>query len=138
MKHIATLMLTGLFLCLNLGAQNTELNATNVIIRGRIIDNSNAKPLYGADVEINKLTQSSDLDGKFEFSLPKGTYALSIQLDGFAELILEDIEANEPINTIGDIRMSPKTESVGQVNVSVKRMQNTEEALITAKRIAPN
>ncbi len=130
-------MLIGLCTALNTFAQVSE-SEKNVLIRGRIIDNNQAKPVFGVDIEINGQQQSTDIDGNFEFSLKPGTYALIAEADGFATLILEDVTANEAINNLGDIRISPKTETIGQVNVSVKRMQNTEEALLTSKRIAPN
>ncbi len=131
-------MLIGLFTTVNSFAQTSADTLTTVLLRGRIIDNNQAKPVFGVDIEINGQIQSTDIDGKFEFSLRSGTYTLNAEADGFASLILEDIFANEAINNLGDIRISPKTETIGQVNVSVKRMQNTEEALLTAKRIAPN
>jgi TonB-dependent receptor len=137
LKRFTTLMLTGFFLCLNLWAQTPEINATS-IVRGRIIDNTNAKAVYGAELSINELNTTTDIDGKFEFSVIPGTYQLSIELSGYADLTISDINAIETVTDLGDIRISPATETIGQVNVSVKRMQNTEEALLTAKRIAPN
>lgn len=130
-------MLTGFALCLNSWAQTTTDSAQS-IIRGRIIDNTNGKAVYGADLTLNEQNTTSDIDGKFEFSVPTGTYSLNIQYGGFADLTVSDIEALGTLINLGDLRISPQTESMGQVNVSVKRMQNTEEALLTAKRIAPN
>lgn len=130
-------MLTGFFLCLNSWAQINETNPSS-IIRGRIIDNTNATAVYGADLSLNESKTTSDIDGKFEFSVTPGTYSLNIKNSGYADLTISDINANESVIDLGDIRISPKTETIGQVNVSVKRMQNTEEALLTAKRIAPN
>ena len=125
-------MLTGFFLCLNAWAQN------NTIIRGRVIDNTNAKAIYGAELSINEFTSTTDIDGKFEFSVIPGTYQLTIEFSGFNDLVISDVNTTEEVLDLGDIRMTPATETIGQVNVSVKRMQNTEEALLTAKRIAPN
>lgn len=120
----------------NLHAQTSSTN----IIRGRIIDQNTAKPMIGVDLSIESLdlSQSTDLDGKFEFSVNPGTYKIFVEFNEYQDLTLSDVSANEAINDLGDIRLTPKTESIGAVNVSVKRMQNNEEALLTAKRMSPN
>ncbi len=136
-KH-ATLMLTGFLFAINVWSQSPIADSTLAIIRGRVIDNTNAKPIYGADIFLNDFKTSSDIDGKFEIKAPNGYYTLLIEIDNYADLTIEEVEINQELNTLGDLSLTPVTESMGQVNVTVKRMQNTEDALLTAKRISPN
>ncbi len=108
-------------------------------VRGRIIDDKTGKSVYGAEIQLLKSSIESDVDGKFELKAAVGTYNLSISLANYADLNLTDIVVKiGEVTTIGDVRLSPVTESMTAVRISVKRMQNTESALLTSKRMAPN
>src|SRR6056300_2060771 len=108
-------------------------------VRGRIIDDKTGKSVYGAEIQLLKSSIESDVDGKFELKAAAGAYNLSISLANYADLNLTDIVVKlGEVTTIGDVRLSPVTESISAVNISVKRMQNTESALLTSKRMAPN
>lgn len=114
-------------------------NTQTGIIRGHVIDENTGKSVYGADIVMGNAKAESDIDGKFELINAPGTYELKITLNNYAYLNLTDIIVkNGETNALGDIRLTPKTESIGAVNISVKRMQNTESALLTSKRMAPN
>ena len=109
------------------------------IVRGRIIDDKTGKSVYGAEIQLLKSSIESDVDGKFELKAAAGAYNLSISLANYADLNLTDIVVKlGEVTTIGDVRLSPVTESMSAVNITVKRMQNTESALLTSKRMAPN
>ena len=109
------------------------------LVRGRIIDDKTGKSVYGAEIQLLKSSIESDVDGKFELKAAAGAYNLSISLANYADLNLTDIVVKlGEVTTIGDVRLSPVTESMSAVNISVKRMQNTESALLTSKRMAPN
>ena len=109
------------------------------IVRGRIIDDKTGKSVYGAEIQLLKSSIESDVDGKFELKAAAGAYNLSISLANYADLNLTDIVVKlGEVTTIGDVRLSLVTESMSAVNISVKRMQNTESALLTSKRMAPN
>src|SRR6056300_1042073 len=108
-------------------------------VRGRIIDDKTGKSVYGAEIQLLKSSIKSDVDGKFELKAAAGTHNLSISLANYADLNLTDIVVKlGEVTTIGDVRLSPVTESMTAVKISVKRMQNTESALLTSKRMAPN
>ena len=108
-------------------------------VRGRIIDDKTGKSVYGAEIQLLKSSIESDVDGKFELKAAAGAYNLSISLANYADLNLTDIVVKlGEVTTIGDVRLSPVTESMSAVNITVKRMQNTESALLTSKRMAPN
>src|SRR6056300_1446610 len=108
-------------------------------VRGRIIDDKTGKSVYGAEIQLLKSSIKSDVDGKFELKAAAGTHNLSISLANYADLNLTDIVVKlGEVTTIGDVRLSPVTESMTAVRISVKRMQNTESALLASKRMAPN
>ncbi|MCH1544204.1 MAG: TonB-dependent receptor plug domain-containing protein [Bacteroidia bacterium] len=108
-------------------------------VRGRIIDDKTGKSVYGAEIQLLKSSIESDVDGKFELKAAAGTHNLSISLANYADLNLTDIVVKlGEVTTIGDVRLSPVTESMTAVRISVKRMQNTESALLASKRMAPN
>ena len=108
-------------------------------VRGRIIDDKTGKSVYGAEIQLLNSSIESDVDGKFELKAAAGTHNLSISLANYADLDLTDILVTlGEVTTIGDVRLSPVTESMIAVKISVKRMQNTESALLTSKRMAPN
>ena len=108
-------------------------------VRGRIIDDKTGKSVYGAEIQLLNSSVESDVDGKFELKAAAGTHNLSISLANYADLDLTDILVTlGEVTTIGDVRLSPVTESMTAVKISVKRMQNTESALLTSKRMAPN
>ena len=106
---------------------------------GRIIDDKTGKSVYGAEIQLLNSSVESDVDGKFELKAAAGTHNLSISLANYADLNLTDVVVTlGEVTTIGDVRLSPVTESMTAVKISVKRMQNTESALLTSKRMAPN
>ena len=108
-------------------------------VRGRIIDDKTGKSVYGAEIQLLNSSVESDVDGKFELKAAAGTHNLSISLANYADLNLTDVVVTlGEVTTIGDVRLSPVTESMTAVKISVKRMQNTESALLTSKRMAPN
>ena len=108
-------------------------------VRGRIIDDKTGKSVYGAEIQLLNYSVESDVDGKFELKAAAGTHNLSIILANYADLNLTDVVVTlGEVTTIGDVRLSPVTESMTAVKISVKRMQNTESALLTSKRMAPN
>ena len=108
-------------------------------VRGRIIDDKTGKSVYGAEIQLLNSSIESDVDGKFELKAAAGTHNLSISLANYADLNLTDVVVTlGEVTTIGDVRLSPVTESMTAVKISVKRMQNTESALLTSKRMAPN
>ncbi|MDG1747397.1 MAG: TonB-dependent receptor plug domain-containing protein [Bacteroidia bacterium] len=108
-------------------------------VRGRIIDDKTGKSVYGAEIQLLNSSIESDVDGKFELKAAAGTHNLTISLANYADLNLTDVVVTlGEVTTIGDVRLSPVTESMTAVKISVKRMQNTESALLTSKRMAPN
>ncbi len=119
----------------------TQLLAQTGILRGKILDESTANPIKGANISISEQIKTvSDLDGKFELVVPVGIHTLSAEFEAYNSVNISEIEIkeNQVFVLENDIKLSPAIEGIGQVKVSVKRMNNTEEALLSAKKIAPN
>ncbi len=115
-------------------------NAQDGIIRGRLIESSTAAILTGISIEIDGVDAgTSDLEGKFEVTTSAGKHSLTFMGETIANTTVSDIEVSSETPTLlGDIRLSAKAQSMGAVSISVKKMNNTEEALLTAKKMAPS
>jgi hypothetical protein len=135
MKNVIKLF--GIIACL--GAN--YLSAQTGIIRGKVVDEITSKPIKGATIGISESTKiNTDLDGKFELVVPTGTHTLNADFETYNSISITEIQISENQVFVleNDIKLSPAIEGIGQVKVSVKRMNNTEEALLSAKKIAPN
>ena len=115
-------------------------NAQDGIIRGRLIESTSAAILTGISIEIDGVDAgTTDLEGKFEVSTTAGKHSLTFIGETIANTTVSDIEVStESPTLLGDIRLSAKAQSMGAVSISVKKMNNTEEALLTAKKMAPS
>lgn len=117
------------------------LSAQTGTIRGKVVDEITSKAIKGATVSISELNKiNTDLDGKFELIVPVGTHTLTADFEAYNSVSISEIQVieNQIFVIENDIKISPAVEGIGQVKVSVKRMSNTEEALLSAKKIAPN
>jgi outer membrane receptor protein involved in Fe transport len=63
-------------------------------LSGRVIDNSNGEPLFGANVFIQELNTgaSTDLNGDyFILNIPPGTYSISVSVVGYAKVTKSNV-----------------------------------------------
>ena len=117
-----------------------SVNAQNGIIRGKILDGSTGKPAVSATVRLNNSTVnkavSSDLDGAFSFSVPVGSYDLTISLVGFDNAKITEIAVkNNEVTVVPEINLSLSSTQLKEVVVSSQRLQKTsEESLTIMKR----
>ena len=60
-------------------------SAQDGYIRGTIIDDDNAEPLFAANAGVTGTTigASADFDGNFELKVAQGTYTISISFIGY-------------------------------------------------------
>lgn len=129
-----------LYLSLFLSFLTFSLFAQTGILRGTLIDNETTKKIKNAKVSISdSIYTYSDLDGNFELKTTVGIYSISISMDAYSDLLIQEVEIpNNTVNSLGMIRLTSAAESIGQVKISVKTLKNSEEALLTSKKIAPN
>jgi hypothetical protein len=108
-------------------------------VRGRVFDESTGQFVKDVRIQSNdsSATAVSDLDGHFELQLKPGYYSLILQKEGFLTVKLTDVKSVEnTVESIGQVSISPEKEVIGEVNITVKSNKNTEEALLTAKRLS--
>ena len=113
----------------------------NETIRGTIIDDENAEPLFAANVGIvgSSIGASADFDGNFDLKVEPGIYTLSFSFIGYQTLQISDVkvEAGEVTN-LGTIRLKSSAIAVDVVTVTAEAIKNTETALLTIKKKSVN
>ena len=113
----------------------------NETIRGTIIDDENAEPLFAANAGIvgSSIGASADFDGNFDLKVEPGIYTLSFSFIGYQTLQISDVkvEAGEVTN-LGTIRLKSSAIAVDVVTVTAEAIKNTETALLTIKKKSVN
>src|SRR5258705_6127811 len=104
--HVLIVVIISLAAPAGLAAQS---QITTAVIDGTVVDASGAV-LPGVDVEVRNVdtnlvrTLTTDRNGRFvALQLPPGRYTVTLKLNGFATVVLEDVLAS-----VGDtVRLSP-------------------------------
>ena len=137
MKMIKQILLILLLACsfsLNAYAQNGTL-------RGTIIDDETAEPIFGSTIYIQSLGAgtTSDFDGKFELQLDPGEYTLRISYISYQTIEIENVEVQEgEVTNLGNIRLNPAITELDGVVVTSSRVTISEAAIMTAKMNSAN
>jgi hypothetical protein len=109
-------------------------------IRGTIFDESLGEPMIGVTVFAEGTTFGviSDLDGKFNLTLPAGKYNLKFSFVSFETLTINDVTvADGGTLLLGDIQLKPSTVGLEEITVTANAVRNTENAIMTIKRKSP-
>ncbi|MGC6491191.1 MAG: TonB-dependent receptor domain-containing protein [Flavobacteriales bacterium] len=118
-----------------------DLIAQQGIIRGTIIDDDNAEPLFAANAGIAGTTigASADFDGNFELNVSPGKYSITVSFIGYQTLNITNVEikSNE-VNNLGTIRLKSSAIAVDVVTITAEATKNTETALLTIKKKSVN
>lgn len=94
-------------------------------ISGRIVDEENAQPVIGATVRIGSSGVTTDENGAFTLSLPKGQYVAEISSIGYGTKKVTEITiTDDEIFTI-DIPLKREKGQLGTVTVSSRRIKET-------------
>ena len=110
-------------------------------IRGTIIDDESAEPLFAATVGVpgTNIGASSDFDGNFELKIKPGSYTLSFSFIGYQTLVITDvIVQTNGIKNLGTIRLKSSAIAVDAVTITAEAIKNTETALLTIKKKSVN
>lgn len=110
-------------------------------LRGTIIDDETAEPIFGATIYIQSegTGTTSDFDGKFELQLDSGEYTLRISYISYQTIEIEDVEIDEgEITNLGNIRLNPAITELEGVVVTSSRVTISEAAIMTAKMNSAN
>lgn len=115
--------------------------AQNGFIRGTVIEDASGINLPGVMlmVEGTENVAFSDLDGKFSLEVPAGTHSVVVSYGIFETITITDIVVTAGKATVIDqIRMKEGTTNLDEVTITVNKVQNTEQALLTIKMKSPN
>lgn len=110
-------------------------------LRGTIIDDETAEPIFGSTIYIQSTGNgtTSDFDGKFELKLDPGEYTLRISYISYQTIEIQNVEIKEgEVTNLGNIHLNPAITELDGVVVSSQRITASEAAIMTAKMNSPN
>ncbi|HVP37211.1 MAG TPA: TonB-dependent receptor [Terriglobales bacterium] len=133
------LLLFSLFLVTSLNSLSSGEPLSTV--SGNILDSETGGPLPGVTVMLSgtKLGTYSDLDGHFIIrNVPPGTYTLTFSMIGYGQEKLTEVQVTSagPVK-IGAIKLTSSAIQIKGVEVTAKRVNNTEAALLRIQQKAP-
>ena len=130
-----------LIICLLFLLPFSILGAEEGFIRGSVFDASTGEMLPGVSVFVEGTTRGTltDLDGKFNLSMPPGEYDLKISYISYQTLSIEKVKVKSAaVNFLGEIGMEEATIELSEVVVTANTIRNTETALLTIKKKSAN
>lgn len=113
----------------------------NGIIRGTVYDAETGESLPGVAIYISGTTTgtTSDLDGKFNLSIPPGVLNVSVSYISYKTMLIEELEVKpDDVTLIGDIMLEEQAFELAEVNITAQSVRNTEAALFTMKKKSAN
>ncbi len=109
-------------------------------IAGRVLDEDSGKPLPLAQVFVPSLEAGgvTDVNGRYTLGpLPAGTYELQVRVIGYAKKTVTGISVRAGRTTDLDIALPVEAVAVEALTVTVADERGTTEALLSARRGAP-
>ncbi|MBN1200066.1 MAG: TonB-dependent receptor [Bacteroidales bacterium] len=119
----------------------SSLNAQNGLIRGTVFDDGAGESLPGVTIflEGTTLGTMTDLDGKFNLSIPPGTYTLRVSYISYETLLIKDLLVKaEEVTLLDNLRLKESSIELAEVTITAKVVRNTETALLTMKMKSAN
>src|SRR5690606_20565670 len=101
-------------------------------ITGIIKEEGTDAPLSGVSVAVVGATHatSSDFEGDYSIDLTPGTYSLAFSYMGYRSLEITEITISADKASVVDVSLSPETDLIDEVVVSVSARQNTEQSIL--------
>lgn len=109
------------------------------IIKGVVSDVNSQAPIAGASVRIQGTSQgiSTNAAGTFEFiKIEPGTYKIQVSFLGYQELTVEGIQVDADKSVDLQLELQPGGEDIEEVVISVSRLSNTNNAVISEVKTA--
>jgi outer membrane receptor protein involved in Fe transport len=110
-------------------------------IRGGVFDNANGEALLGVTVQVKgtSLGNVTDLEGKFSIALDPGTYEIQISYISFQTVVISGVavKAGE-VTVLPNVMLKEDATTLEEVVVTAQILKETELAVLTTKRKAPN
>ncbi len=129
-----SVLIIPLFLFLFFAAIQLTAQSGQGILTGVVKDASNNESLPGVSVYVNDTGRgtTSDVDGKYNLSLPAGSYSLTFTFVGY-EIVRTEVTLEEGQTRILNVSIQPSVTSFDEVVVEAKRLVNTENAVLTER-----
>lgn len=111
------------------------------VIRGTVFEDVTGESLIGVSVQIKDTSVGavSDLDGKFSIPVAPGTYSIQISYISFQTIIINDVIVKKgEVTLLANIMLKEDVQTLDAVVVSADAIRDSESALLTVKRKAPN
>jgi len=127
-----------LFIVITFLISTVNVFAQDGILKGTIFDGRTQETLIGVSVWIKELSKgvASDMDGKYNFSLPAGKYTLVVSYLSYATLEITNVEVKKGETTTVDADMKESAQSLSEVVVVARKDMEAEKALMMERKLA--
>jgi len=119
----------------------TQVYSQKGNIRGTVLDETLGGGFMGVTVVAEGTTAGAvtDLDGKFNLSLPPGTYNLKFSFVSYETLIISGVKVTDgAVTLIDDLKLKSATIGLSEVTVTASMVRNTESAMLSIKMKSTN
>ena len=105
-------------------------------LRGVIRDQKSGEILIGTTVQAlnTSVGTVTDLDGKYDLTLPPGTYTIQISLVGYTPQKIENVNIRSGLGTELDILLEEFVQEISEVVISANRINKTENSLLALQK----
>ncbi len=111
----------------------SAVGAQGAIIKGSVTDRLSGEPLIGATVQVGKAATATDLDGRYQLSLPRGRHSLTVKYVGYADTIVRNISLTTD-SLIKDIPLRPDNQLLREVTITVAARKDSEVAQVQEQK----
>ena len=111
------------------------------IIRGSVIDGSTGEFLPMVKIQVEGLNKGafSDLDGKFEITMPVGSYNLIFSMYSYNNTAINGVAVTaEKVTLVENTELQAQVTEFGEVIVQAEYKKNTENAILRMKLKSAN
>lgn len=105
-------------------------------VAGKIIDEENSQPIVGANIRIGDKGTTTDLDGFFSITLPKGEYTATVSYVGYISKEVSEVEVKDDQTFELNITLKREKGSLSAVIVKASARNETAASLYTRQKNA--
>jgi outer membrane receptor protein involved in Fe transport len=136
-EYVKKLLFLVLMLCI-LSPEFINAESTG-IITGVIVDSKTGEPLIDAGVEVLEIGKKAftDVDGKFNITLPPGKYEIRVFYPQYQGQRVKDITVTPGKPARVDLSLAPKEADIQVVEVVVEAVKATEATQLLIRKKAP-
>ncbi len=113
----------------------------NGFIRGTVYDDATGESLPGVTIFAEGTTMGTmtDFDGKFNLSIPAGSYNLRISFISYETLNMRDVKVSSGnVTLFENLRLKEARIELTEVTITAEAVRNSEVALLTMKQKSAN